>query len=164
MVFKISKIFFAAFVFLISINTNAQNSFVLSGIVKDVTTGEGLPGVSIFEESTKIGTVTNENGYYSLELKTGEHQLTFRFIGYEKFYKTVLIEKDLQMNVEMTYSIQQINEVVVSAEKPDENVTSTETSIEKLDIQQIKLYKSNSGLGANSNRYCFYLSILLCEK
>jgi len=28
--------------------------------------------------------------------------------------------------------------VVVSAEKPDENVTSTEVSIEKLDIKQIE--------------------------
>lgn len=138
MVFKISKIFIVAFVFLISINTYAQNSFVLRGIVKDVTTGEGLPGVSIFEESTKNGTTTNENGYYSLELKKGEYQLIFSFIGYEKFIKTVNITKDTKLNVELSPSTSQLENVVVSAEKPDENVTSTEVSIKKLDIQQIK--------------------------
>lgn len=138
MVFKISKIFIVVFVFLICINTNAQNRFVLSGIVKDLTTGEALSGVSIFEESTKTVTVTDENGYYSLELKTGEHQLTFRLIGYEKFFKTVLIEKDLQQNIEMTSLVNQFEEVIVSSKKLDEHVTSTEMSVEKLDIQQIE--------------------------
>jgi len=35
MVLKISKILIVAFVFIITANANAQNSFVLSGIVKD---------------------------------------------------------------------------------------------------------------------------------
>jgi len=138
MVFKISKILIITFVFLISINTNAQNSFVLSGFVKDATSGEVLPGVSIFEESTNNGTTTDRNGFYSVKLKKGEHKLTFSFLGYEKLVKTINIVKDSKLNIELNPSSIQLENVVISAKKPDENVTSTEVSIEKLNIKQIK--------------------------
>jgi hypothetical protein len=138
MVLKISRILVLGFVYLISVNANAQNSFVLSGFVKDAATGEALPGVSVFEESSKNGTTTNDKGFYSIKLKKGEHQLIFSFIGYEKSVKTVNIEKDIKINIVLTPSAIQLENVVVSAEKPDENVTSTEVSIEKLDIKQIE--------------------------
>lgn len=138
MVLKISRILVLGFVYLISVNANAQNSFVLSGFVKDAATGEALPGVSVFEESSKNGTTTNDKGFYSIKLKKGEHQLIFSFIGYEKSVKTVNIEKNINMNVVLTASAIQLEDVVVSAEKPDENVTSTEVSTEKLNIEQIK--------------------------
>jgi len=138
MVFKISKILIITFVFLISINTNAQNSFVLSGFVKDATSGEVLPGVSIFEESTNNGTTTDGNGFYSIKLNKGEHYLTISFLGYEKLVKTINIANDIKLNIVLTPSSIQLKNVVVTAEKPNENVTSTEVSTEKLNIEQIK--------------------------
>ncbi len=138
MILKISRIVIFGFVLLMTTNANAQSNFALSGIVKDATSGEVLPGVSIFEESTKNGTTTNEKGVYSIKLKKGEHKLTFSFIGYEKVAKTVNIVKNIKLNVELFPSAIQLENVVVSAEKPDKNVTSTEVSIEKLDIKQIE--------------------------
>lgn len=134
----ILRILFFGLIYLISANTNAQTSFLLSGIVKDATTGEVLPGVSVFEENTKIGIATNEKGFYSLKLKKGEHQLTFSFIGYEKSVKTINIEKAIKLNVVLNPSAIQLENVVLSAKKTDENITSTEVSIETLNIEQIK--------------------------
>lgn len=138
MILKIARIVILGFSFLMIINANAQNSFVLSGIVKDATSGEVLPGVSIFEESTKKGTSANEKGFYTIKLKKGDHKLTFSFMGYEKIVKTVNIAKESKLNIELSPSAIQLDNIVVSAEKPDENVTSTEVSIEKLDIKQIE--------------------------
>ncbi len=45
MTVKIWKILIVLFVFLISINSDAQNSFLLSGFVKDINTGKNIPGV-----------------------------------------------------------------------------------------------------------------------
>ena len=134
----ILRILFFGLIYLISANTNAQTSFLLSGIVKDATTGEVLPGVSVFEENTIIGIATNEKGFYSLKLKKGEHQLTFSFIGYEKSVKTINIEKAIKLNVVLNPSAIQLENVVLSAKKTDENITSTEVSIETLNIEQIK--------------------------
>ena len=127
-----------AFAMLISMNTNAQNSFVLSGIVKNANTGETLPGISIFEESTKNGTTTDRNGFYAIKLNKGEHTLTFSFMGYEKLVKTITIANDMKLNIILTSSSTQLENVVVTAKKSDENVTSTEMSTEKLNIGQIK--------------------------
>ena len=127
-----------AFVMLISMNTNAQNSFVLSGIVKDANTGESLTGVSIYEENTKAGTSSDVNGNYSLSLTEGEHFLTFSFIGYNKQIKTINLTKNVILEIKLSSSENQLDDVVVSAKKPDENVTSTEVSTEKLNIEQIK--------------------------
>jgi hypothetical protein len=123
MVFKISKILIITFVFLISINTNAQNSFVLSGFVKDATSGEVLPGVSIFEESTNNGTTTDGNGFYSIKLNKGEHYLTISFLGYEKLVKTINIanESDITLAGDPEFTI--VNVVGVPATIPTDVVT-----------------------------------------
>ncbi len=138
MTVKIWKILIVLFVFLISINSDAQNSFLLSGFVKDINTGENIPGVSIYEESTKTGAITDINGYYSIKLNKGEYTLTYRFIGYEKLSKIINIAGDIKQNIVLTPSFIQLKEVAVTAEKQDKNVTSTEMSIEKLNIEQIK--------------------------
>jgi len=138
MIIKISKIFIVAFVFFISINANSQSSFVLSGVVKDSVSGETLPGVSIYEESTKTGTSTDLNGYYSISLTKGEHFLTFSFIGYINQIKTINLTKNVILDIKLSSSENQLEEVVVSNKKPDKNVTSTEISIKKLNIEQIK--------------------------
>ncbi len=48
------------------------------------------------------------------------------------------IAGDIKQNIVLTPSFIQLKEVAVTAEKQDKNVTSTEMSIEKLNIEQIK--------------------------
>lgn len=58
-----------------------QQSRKVSGTVKDVL-GEPMIGVSVLEEGTQNGTVTDFNGNYVLELKNGKSVLVFSYIGY----------------------------------------------------------------------------------
>jgi TonB-dependent starch-binding outer membrane protein SusC len=53
-----------------------SQSGTLTGVVRDATTGELLPGANIQIEGTAIGTVTNTNGEYRMmNLPQGKHTL-----------------------------------------------------------------------------------------
>ncbi|MCB0520027.1 MAG: TonB-dependent receptor [Lewinellaceae bacterium] len=67
----------------------AQFSFsqtaTLKGKLTDAATGETLPGVNIILEKTKAGTVTDENGIFTIsDLKPGTYTLTFSYLGFTK--------------------------------------------------------------------------------
>lgn len=55
----------------------------LSGIVTDLDyNNESLPAVSILIKGTNVGTSSDINGKYSLDLNPGNHILVFNFMGY----------------------------------------------------------------------------------
>ena len=54
----------------------------VKGVVKDKTSGEPLPGVSVVVKGTTRGTETDFDGNFTLEkVKTGD-TLVFRYLGY----------------------------------------------------------------------------------
>ena len=51
----------------------------VSGYIKDSSNGKALENVSIFDSNSKIGTITNQNGFYRLILNGIEFR--YYFIG-----------------------------------------------------------------------------------
>ena len=78
------KIFLLIFVGSITITTLAQETFTLSGYVKEAGSKELLLGVTIYTEDKSAGTVSNNFGYYALQLPAGTHTLVYNFIGYQR--------------------------------------------------------------------------------
>ncbi|HKI90477.1 MAG TPA: SusC/RagA family TonB-linked outer membrane protein [Draconibacterium sp.] len=64
----------------------AQNQNV-TGHVKQATDGTSISGVSIILKGTTIGTVTDENGNYKIDVPVNNSQLEFSFVG----MKTVIL-------------------------------------------------------------------------
>jgi hypothetical protein len=114
------------------------NSFTVSGGLKDQSNGEDLIYSTVYVKGTNIGTTTNEYGFYSLELKEGEYELVFSFIGYQSLVKKIVLNKDQKLNVELVPSSEQIEEVIVTAEKSDRNVSKNETGVVKLNMKEAK--------------------------
>jgi hypothetical protein len=83
----------------------------VSGRVIAKDGGQPLPGVSINVKGTSIGTQTNTNGEYSLQVPPGNPTLMFRFIGYEAQEKVV---SSSVINVVLNPAANQLNEVVVT--------------------------------------------------
>src|SRR5690606_10949651 len=54
----------------------------VTGQVVDATTQETLPGVNILVQGTTIGTVTDMDGNFALEVPGPESVLVFSFVGY----------------------------------------------------------------------------------
>ena len=63
---------------------NGQEIFI-SGIIRDVNTHKGIPGVNVFVEDTKHGTTSNFTGKYLLRLPKmpGSTKVVFHHVAYE---------------------------------------------------------------------------------
>ena len=124
--------------FYLPLSLMAQQKYTLSGSLSDAATGEELIGATVKVESLSKGTTTNLYGFYSLTLEEGEYDITFSYIGYTPQTQHVLLDKDIKINLELSESSELLDVVEVTTEADDENLTSTEMSVEKLDISQVK--------------------------
>ncbi|CAL1517365.1 hypothetical protein MMC2321_01098 [Chitinophaga sp. MM2321] len=115
-----------------------QQRYTVSGYVKDKQNGESLVGISIGKPGTSIGTISNQYGFYSLTLPAGEHELQFTYIGYAPYKTTVSLTSNKTIDVKLESSSSQLNEVTISGQKQEKSVHTLNTSINKLDIQQMK--------------------------
>ena len=82
----------------------------MSGIVTDATTNEPLIGVSILIKGTQVGTVTDVDGKFILDVSQND-VLEFSYIGYKS--QTLAVEGKTILNVLMTPDNEMLDEVVV---------------------------------------------------
>ena len=125
-------------VLLFSLNTIAQEQYTISGYVQDNASGENLIGVSIYEKETYKGTASNQYGFYSLTMTEGDYVIIYSFIGYESITKNVTLNKDIRLNLDLYNSAIITEEVIVTGERLDKNVASSNMSQAKLDVKNIK--------------------------
>src|SRR5699024_5336709 len=57
---------------------------LVSGTVTDGQNGETLPGVNIMVKGTTIGTSTDQNGNYELDVPSYQDTLVVSFVGYQR--------------------------------------------------------------------------------
>ncbi len=89
----------------------AQQRITITGTVKDVN-GESIIGANVSVEGTTIGTITNIDGAFKLEVPENR-KLTVSFIGYEK--QTVNINKKQTFTITLKEDSEMLSEVVVTA-------------------------------------------------
>lgn len=116
----------------------AQSRFTINGFVRDSATGESLIGASVTVGGTPNGVSTNNFGFYSISLPRGNYTLTFSYLGYRAKEKTVSLLENNVLNVQLTSQPLSGKEVVISAQRKNENVTSTEMGKIDLSIKKIK--------------------------
>lgn len=81
----------------------------VSGKVVDATDGKPLAGVTVLQKGTSIGTTTNMEGFYSINVDKGK-TLVFSFIGYST--QEIVVE-DAQINVRLREQAELLSELVV---------------------------------------------------
>lgn len=83
---------------------------IITGNVKD-SNGELLLGVSIIIKGTSIGTVTDINGNYSIEVLNNHSVLVFNYLGYK--VKELTVGDKNKIDVILIEDTQNLEEVVV---------------------------------------------------
>ena len=94
--------------------TNAQRA--VEGIVTDSATGNVLPFVNIAVSGTTVGTISDMNGEFHLNVPAGMEgkQLSFSSVGYSQISKALPASSDERMEVALSPIDYKINEVVVT--------------------------------------------------
>ena len=114
-----------------------QGVVKLAGYVRDITTGEPVPGAAVFVEKLKISVLSDQFGYYSITLPKGRHVLNIQSLGKKDTWRQVMLYGDGILNIDMRDHILSLKAVVISAKKAA-NINSLQMGLEKVDIRTIK--------------------------
>ncbi len=106
----------------------------ITGKVTDAQTGESLPGVNIVIEGTTVGTTTDTNGNYSIEVTDVNSILVYTFIGYAT--QKIAANGQKAIDVSLATDVKALDEVVVvgygTMKKGD--ITSAIASVKEKDF------------------------------
>ncbi|MDO6434271.1 carboxypeptidase-like regulatory domain-containing protein [Flavitalea sp. BT771] len=100
-----------------------DKTFSITGKVIDAKSGQALAGASVFCQNTTIGTVSKNDGSFSMRLANGGYDMIVSFTGYET--RNIRINKDTKdkdsLTIEMKEADKSLGEAVVtgSAEVED---------------------------------------------
>ncbi|MFN8210563.1 MAG: TonB-dependent receptor [Bacteroidales bacterium] len=118
-------------------SANSNGFATLSGFVTNAENKEALPGVIVYVEKIKAGAITNNVGYYSIEVPVGQCQVEYRMIGMKTTRRNVVIYSSGGLNLSLLSNTTNLNEVVVSANR-ENNVRNEKIGIEKISLRMLK--------------------------
>lgn len=93
-----------------SMSPQQQKEKNISGVVTDIT-GEPLTGVSVVVKGTTIGTTTDMDGKFALNIPENAKELEFTFIGMKQ--QTIVLGRSTSLKIVMEEGAVDIEEVVV---------------------------------------------------
>ena len=117
------------------------------GFVYEETSGEPAMFSNVVLEGTKIGGVTDANGFFNLsKVPAGQYKLVVTYIGFESKEEIIVVKADkiLDKKYYLSESSIQLNTVQLSAER-QEAKTSVNTSVIKLTSKSLKKLPSIGG-------------------
>lgn len=109
---------FWVFLLLMNIGVLAQPG-IITGYVKDATSGETLIMANVYIDGTQQGTTTNNSGYYTMpDVKPGEYTLVASYIGFLDFRKKITVAPGaaLRIDIELSPAVVEGQTVTVEAE------------------------------------------------
>ncbi len=163
----ISWIIKTLFIILLLENCNisvAQNNYTITGKVVDKKNEQAIPFAKVYNKSIGQGTLTEENGSYSIPAGSLQDTLVISFIGFEsRSISELSLEPVL---IQLNESLQMISEVVASAKSNEylydillavkknlpKNETNTKAYFELktyIDSQQIEMMEGYYNLHLN---------------
>ena len=126
-------IFLAVFI----TNTSAaQDRRTITGTVTDAADGSGIPAVNVVIKGTLIGTATNIDGTYSLQVPSDAETLVFSSIGY--IAVEVEIDGRSTIDVVMSQDVQFLDDVVVVGygSQDEKEITSSVATLGEAEFNQ----------------------------
>ncbi|MCE2779893.1 MAG: TonB-dependent receptor [Algoriphagus sp.] len=119
---------------------------VVTGTVTSVEDGMGVPGATVLVKGTTIGTATDIDGKYSINVPAGSNVLVFTFVGLTS--QEVNIGNRSTINVALESDITALSEVIVTGygTQPKREVTGAVSSVKGDAIQNLPLQSFDRAL------------------
>ena len=112
--------------------------YTASGYIKEQGSGENLFGVSVYIPELKVGTITNEYGFFSFTVPKGKHSVVFSYIGFTSQVKEIDLNADLEVSVHLIASSEALSEVVVIADQHVNESKVTQMSAVRLNPMDVQ--------------------------
>ncbi|MBO4842410.1 MAG: TonB-dependent receptor [Bacteroidales bacterium] len=116
----------------------AQQKCTVSGYMTDAASGESLISAALLDQLSKLGTVTNNFGFYTLTLPAGEVSLEWSYIGYETVTSSFRLQRDTVIHVALQPSAEMLAGAAVTASRSETGVRGSQMSAIEIPVYQIK--------------------------
>jgi len=123
----------------------------ITGKVTSANSGEALPGVTVLVKGASgIGTATDTDGNYSLEVPEQYDVLVFSYVGFKK--QEVSIDGRTTINVSLEEDIQQLEEAVVVGygSQIKEDLTGSVSDVSGSDIENVPVNSFENAIQGRS--------------
>jgi hypothetical protein len=124
---------------------NAQDKGKLTGLLTDKeANNESLPFANVLIKGTTIGTTTDFDGKYSIQVPVGTHIVEFSFLGYKSVEKSFTIKAGETLTINQLMSAEEgvaLDEVVVKS-------TTSKESTSALILESKKAVSIKTTIGA----------------
>lgn len=124
---------YIAFTFFLLLVCDSQAAIIRGRVTNEK--GEALPFATLLIKGTTVGTTTNADGQYHLELPEGAYTVVCQFMGYRKEEKPVMLTAvPLSIDFRLLPLSLQIREVIVKADGEDPAYAIIRQAIKKRPI------------------------------
>ncbi|MDZ7692631.1 MAG: carboxypeptidase-like regulatory domain-containing protein [Balneolaceae bacterium] len=124
----------------------------VSGTVVSAEDSQPLPGVNVTVKGKIIGTSTDRNGNFSLDISQDPPlTLVFSIVGYRTYEMEITTQERTGIRIEMEEQTIMGSDVVISASRVEESILEAPVTIEKMDIIDIRNSPTDDYYKALSN-------------
>ena len=118
----------------------AQNTGKVSGKVTDKQTGEPLIGATVTVRGSGASAVADNNGAFTLNVKSGKNTIVISYVGYEDIVLSVTVSSGETATADAALSVSNRpgNEVVITASKRPEKITRAPASISVINAKDFE--------------------------
>jgi TonB-linked SusC/RagA family outer membrane protein len=127
-----------------------KQAVAIAGTVRDDRTQKPLPGVNVLVKGTTMGTVTDNEGNYVLEVSELTGTLVFSYIGYTTI--EVPVSSRTTIDITMAEDVTNLDEVVVTAMGIPRQARSLTYSTQKVSGEQLNEVRTPNIVNSLSGR------------
>ena len=125
--------------------TASSQNLLVSVSVFDRESKEPIAGANIAFKDTQLGFSTDTLGTFQLFLSPGNYVMVVSHVGYKSRSLSLTMDRNRELNIALTEDLRMLEEVSVSSERPDQNITSTQLGTNKLNVESISKLPSFMG-------------------
>ncbi len=116
-----------------------RTNIKVSGIIKDIESGETLPFASVVITGTQTGTTTNRKGFFTLfEVPSDISSFDISYMGYQSATFFLNPEMDFSnLSIQLKAKTTALEEIVITAEKEDLMQNTEKVSVVKMSPKKI---------------------------
>ena len=122
----------------------------ITGRVTSMMESEGIPGANVVVKDTGMGTITDLEGNYSIEIEGEDAILVFSYVGYVS--EEIKVGNQSLINVILAESIESLEEIVVTGLSIERNKESLGYSVSQVDGDQVNIVKADNFANALSGK------------
>ncbi|PWJ41951.1 TonB-dependent receptor [Sediminitomix flava] len=117
----------------------AQSKITLKGEVKNKLNDEPLFGATIYVKELKSGTTTDLNGAFNMSIPTGDYTFVISYVGFLDLEKQLNVTQSMSgITFQLEESGQKLDEITVTGEREDINVSGMQMGTQKLDVKVVE--------------------------